>query len=444
MARTPWSWSRMAILIGAPVLGATALVLAIMLLTAPDSPVPEVTRTAVLVGVLVGAAMGLLLVGRHFWRVEQATDAREHDMNERRSYEAYARAAEQLGSTAAPVRLAGLYALERMAQTDTKYRQTIINVMCSYLRMPYAPPEQAHDTVTDVAERGVRIAAQRILASHLDAGDLERFWPDVDLDLSGATLIDFSLAGARLRSGAFDRAHFAGDISFAGAQFAGDARFGNARFVSRRADFRGVWFAVKADFTGAGFAGDVEFSGAKFGAEALFGKTVFAGMADFAQAAFSAVGAFRAAMFVGRAEFPGAWFGADADFSSAAFSKDALFNGTRFTGQVEALGAYFAAHASFRGAYFTRNGDLRASRFGGNVDFTEAWFAATAMLDGGRVRVDTDRSLSIWPADWAIREPRDDVDARLPDREGAWGYLIRMNTQDKPIPAERSAPPNAP
>jgi uncharacterized protein YjbI with pentapeptide repeats len=434
----------MAILVAAPMLGATALVLAILLLTAPDSPVPEVTRTAVLVGVLVGAAMGLLLLGRHFWRVENATDAREHDMNERRATDAYARAAEQLGSPAAPVRLAGLYALERLAQTDSRYRQTIVNVICSYLRMPYAPPEQAGDTAIDVAERGVRIAAQRILAGHLNSTDEELFWPDVDLDLTGATLIDFSLAGGRLRTGTFERAHFAGEISFAGARFAGDARFGNARFVSRHADFRGVWFTAKADFFGAGFAGDAEFAGTKFGAGALFGKAVFAGMVDFSQVAFSAVAGFRAAMFVGRAEFPGAWFGAEADFSNAAFSKDAVFTSVRFTGHVEALGAYFAAHCSFRGAYFTRNGDLRASRFGGNVDFTEAWFATTAMLDGGRVRVDTDRSLSIWPIGWAIREPRDETDARLPDREGAWGYLVRLAKQDNPVMAERGAPPNAP
>jgi hypothetical protein len=171
---------------------------------------------------------------------------------------------------------------------------------------------------------------------------------------------------------------------------------------------------------------------------------VFAGMADFTQAAVGAAASFRAVMFVGRAEFGGAWFAAESDFSNDAFSKDAVFNGVRFAGHVEALGAYFAAHCSFRGTYFTRNGDLRASRFAGNVDFTEAWFATTAMLDGGRVRVDTDRSLAIWPVGWVIREPRDDTEARLADRDGAWGYLIRLNSPDKLVPADRGAPPNAP
>jgi uncharacterized protein YjbI with pentapeptide repeats len=433
----------MASMIAAPVVATAALVLAVVLFAAPDSPIPEVIRTATLCGVLAGGVMGLLLVARHFWRVEQGAEAREFDVAERRGSDAYAKAADQLGADKAPVRLAGLYALERLAQVDARYRQTVVNVICAYLRMPYAPPEQGGDT-GDVAERGVRIAAQRVLAGHLRPNETELHWPDIDLDLTGATLIDFALPGCRIRTAIFDRAHFAGEIAFTGAQFAGDARFGNARFVSRLAGFRNVWFGGRADFTGAGFAGDADFVGAKFAAPARFGKAVFAGMVDFSQVAFSAQASFRAAMFVGRAEFGGTWFAADADLSSAAFSKDAVFNGARFGAHVEALGAYFAAHCSFRGTYFTRNGDLRAARFGGNVDFTDAWFATTAMLDGGRVRVDADRSMSIWPIGWVIREPRDDTEARLADRDGAWGYLIRLNSPETPVPAERGAPPNAP
>jgi uncharacterized protein YjbI with pentapeptide repeats len=434
----------MAALIAAPVFGALALTLAILLLVAPDSPIPQALLTAVACGVLAGGVMALLLLARHFWRAEQASDARQLDVIERRGSDSYARAADQLGSEKAPVRLAGLYALERLAQVDARYRQTVVNVICAYLRMPYAPPEQAGDTVGDVAERGVRVAAQRVLASHLRPADAEIFWPDIDLDLTGATLIDFAMAGCQVRTVMFDRAHFAGEIAFTDARFAGDARFSNARFVSRLAGFRGAWFGARVDFTGAGFAGDTDFAGAKFTAEALFGKAVFAGMVDFSQVAFGGAAGFRATMFVGRAEFAGAWFAAETDLSSAAFSKDAVFNGARFGAHLEALGVCFAAHCSFRGVYFSRNGDLRAARFAGNVDFTDAWFATMAMLDGSRVRVDADRSLSIWPIGWVIGKPKDDLDARLADREGVWGYLIRLNSPEKPVLAERGAPSNAP
>jgi uncharacterized protein YjbI with pentapeptide repeats len=441
MERSPWSWWRVAATVVAPVFGVTAIAVAVLLLT----DVPDAVRTGIWFGILTGGAVALMLLARHFWRLEQAASLTEVDILERRGAEAYARAADQLGSEKAPVRLASLYALERLAQVDAQYRQTIVNVICSYLRMPYAPPEQAGDTVGDVAERGVRIAAQRILASHLRPADADLYWADIDLDLSGATLIDFVLPKGRLRAATFDRAHFAGEISFAGTQISAGARFANARFVSRRADFRGTWFAGRADFTGAGFAGDTDFNGAKFNGDAVFAKGVFAGAVDFSQVAFSASAAFRGVMFVGRSEFAATWFAAETDFSSAAFSKDAVFNGVRFDAHVEALGAFFAAHCSFRGAYFSRNADLRAARFGGNVDFTEAWFGTTAMLDGGRVRVDADRSLSIWPVGWVIREPHDETEARLADREGAWGYLVRPNSLEKPTPVKRGgAPPNAP
>jgi hypothetical protein len=62
------------------------------------------------------------------------------DATERRVTELYTKAADQLGSDKAPVRLAGLYALERLAQDNPSQRETIVNVICSYLQMPYTPP----------------------------------------------------------------------------------------------------------------------------------------------------------------------------------------------------------------------------------------------------------------------------------------------------------------
>ena len=108
-------------------------------------------------------------------------DLNESDAAERRITELYAKAVEQLGSDKAPVRLGGLYALERLAQNTLSQRLTVVNVLCAYLRMPYgpvrspdgdeheAPPEHAQETQ-------VRIAAQRILALHLRPGPLGTQW----------------------------------------------------------------------------------------------------------------------------------------------------------------------------------------------------------------------------------------------------------------------------
>jgi hypothetical protein len=116
-----------------------------------------------------------------------------------------------LGSDKTPVRLAGLYALERLAHGNPPQRQGIVNVICAYLRMPYTPPAASPpDTDTDEAqaalraehreptrEREVRLAAQRILAGHLRPHRVEAFWANIDLDLTNARLIDFDLRDGR-------------------------------------------------------------------------------------------------------------------------------------------------------------------------------------------------------------------------------------------------------
>jgi hypothetical protein len=60
------------------------------------------------------------------------TAAAETDAVERRITNLYTKAAGQLGAEQAPVRPAGLYALERRAQGYPEQWQTIVNVWCAY------------------------------------------------------------------------------------------------------------------------------------------------------------------------------------------------------------------------------------------------------------------------------------------------------------------------
>ena len=57
--------------------------------------------------------------------------------------ELYAKAVEQLGHEKAPVRLGALYSLERLAEDKPERRQIIVDVICAYLRMPFAPTAPA-------------------------------------------------------------------------------------------------------------------------------------------------------------------------------------------------------------------------------------------------------------------------------------------------------------
>lgn len=97
----------------------------------------EAIKTGFSVGGGTAAVFALLLATRRQWHHEMATIDSTLDASGRRVTELYARAADQLGSDKAPVRLAGLYALERLGQGSPNHRQTIVEVLCAYLRMPY-------------------------------------------------------------------------------------------------------------------------------------------------------------------------------------------------------------------------------------------------------------------------------------------------------------------
>ncbi len=238
----------------------------------------EVIRTVLTVGAGTGGAMALLLAVRRQWlnerdqmHREQVADHNRHDAAERRITDLYVKAAEQLGSDKAPVRLAGLYALERLAQDTPEHRQIIVEVICAYLRMPYTVPaewdastepeatqdqavsatDKKPDTGYDpLEERQVRLAAQRILTRHLRPDEGSKFWPDIDIDLSGAVLIDFNFDRCSVRITDFIATTFTGSTSFDEAIFSSHAFFDRATFSGF------TWF------NGAIFNGDARFDGA--------------------------------------------------------------------------------------------------------------------------------------------------------------------------------------
>ncbi|MET9631867.1 pentapeptide repeat-containing protein [Lentzea sp. NPDC006480] len=271
-------------------------------------------------------------------------DAQAHtelDAANRQVTEQYTKAVEHLGADKAPVRLGGLYALERLAQDNEGHRQTVVNVICAYLRMPYdslePPPgkdSRARRSGKDgdpmnrptaelknnslsrelAEERQVRIAAQDILVSHLwpdvdvqGAPVNPKFWREIDLDFSGAVLIGLDLYRCRIDRATFNDVKFVGSTGFQKAEFGGagfhraefhdDAHFDGVEFVrgayfnkadfAGRAGFRNAQFGSVADFDETRFGGDAVFSGVKFRGAAKFDKVDFSGTTDFVEAEFS-------------------------------------------------------------------------------------------------------------------------------------------------------------
>jgi uncharacterized protein YjbI with pentapeptide repeats len=306
---------------------------------------------------------------------------------QRRITELYTKAADQLGNERASVRLAGLHALECLAQITPDQRQTIVDVICAYLRMPYTSPDdqppaedapaEAHTRYEDQRqELQVRLTAQRILGAHLRPELADAFWTGIDLNLTQAHLHTLDLTYCHVRTAQFDKANFDGDAEFVGAHF-----YENVRF------------------NGAHFRGDAVFNKAHFHGEALFDdETHFDRAARFSEAHFVGTAWFDKAHFCGMwTIFKAAHFGGDAVFIRAHFGGSALFD---------------RAHFSDGDAWFTK------AQFGDSATFFDAEFSGDAVFDGARVRPHFGDS---WPAGWATR------DARVAEgEEEGWIYLVRV------------------
>ncbi|SMC84319.1 pentapeptide repeat-containing protein [Lentzea albidocapillata] len=205
----------------------------------------EAIKTGFTVGLAGGGSIVLFLAVRRQWHQEVVAAVTARDADERRLTDLYVKGTEHLGSPLAQVRIAGLYALERLAQENPHQRQVVTDVISAYLRMPFAEGDEDLETQQELH---VRRSAGTILTTHLREPE---FW-GVTLDLSRAVLVDFNARGCVFTGGLnCEKAVFIGTARFTDARFAGVARFVDA-------DFRGT-----SRFTGVTFEDDVLFGGVR-------------------------------------------------------------------------------------------------------------------------------------------------------------------------------------
>jgi hypothetical protein len=215
---------------------------------------------------------------------------------ERAADERFARAVDLLGSDADQVRVGAMHALAGLARDQPRYTQTVLDVLCSYLRRPfdhYRYAEIRHDTdrtwdrpdqqAAD-REQQVRRTAQQVITDLLpEAGAPDA--PRYNLDLHAATLDYFDIADrvvGELRArqtnlygaNSLGRARVHGPAWFTGARcwgrfYAPDITFHDLAWFSRfeasdKVDFKRAAFAGRNKFAEAVFTGPVWFEGATF------------------------------------------------------------------------------------------------------------------------------------------------------------------------------------
>ncbi|MEV6369781.1 pentapeptide repeat-containing protein [Micromonospora musae] len=313
--------------------GATALVLIILLTlglpslqssaTLPMAGLLDVIKLAFAAIAGIGGTIALVVAYRR-QRVAEASSRLEHAKEERDRIrilnERFGAAASQIGSDQPTVRLAGVYAMAALADDWPEQRQTCVNVLCGYLRMPYEPDPGAEapgsERLAFAQNREVRHAAIQVIRDHLNPRVAPLPWHDCKFDFRGAVFdggnfsyievpngctlnfLDASFVGgvtefqgSKFAGGVanFWRVQFAGgEVHFYGAKFAaGHVGFGESTFSGGRVDFRSI--GTSEGPLRSSFSTDVTFSRCQFtGAEVLFSRAEFtAGVIDFDEAEFS-------------------------------------------------------------------------------------------------------------------------------------------------------------
>lgn len=263
-------------------------------------------------------------------------------------------AARQLGASEPTVQFAGIYALASLADdSPTARKQQCVDVLCGYLRLPYAGTGETSlvrevvrkrtwfDSVGGVEEtlvqqlrpsdKEVRLTIIREIAERLQVA-APNSWSALKLDFTAAVLDggDFSGAVFDAEDVSFREVKFnGGTIDFNRAKFRGrTASFAGAEFNGGTIDFSGIeWTGVYMGFEGAKFnGGTVDFDQATFDGTMEFdGEDLHGGSASFESAEFNG----------GRVSFFFSIFkpGSQVDFCRAAFNGSVVeFNATDFEG----------------------------------------------------------------------------------------------------------------
>jgi Pentapeptide repeats (9 copies) len=215
---------------------------------------------------------------------------------ERAADERFARAVDLLGSDADQVRVGAMHALAGLARDQPRYTQTVLDVLCSYLRRPfdhyrYAEIRHDKDRTWDRAdqqaadrEQQVRRTAQQLITDLLPSASTPDA-PRYNLDLHAATLEYFDIAGKVVGELRVRQTNLYEANTLRGTQVYGPAWFTAARCWGRLR-LPGAVFHQQAWFSRCQAEGEVSFAGVRFSGETKFATSEFSGPVSFHDAQF--------------------------------------------------------------------------------------------------------------------------------------------------------------
>ena len=258
----------------------------------------EVFKAALTLAAGLGAVVALVIN----YRRHRIDESQSHRDDQRLFTDRFQSASEQLGHERPAVRLAGVHAMAHLADDWDQQRQTCIDVLCAYLRLPanltgtnqQTDIQSASEKLsTPPEEREIRQTIVRLITDHLridPADTTQTSWQGSNLDFTNAIFDGtFSFDGARFSGGLvnFGRATFSGGlVSFIVATFSGgQVDFDRATFSDGHVGFIVTTFSGGlVNFDGATFSGGlVNFSEPTFsgGQVSFIGATFSGGQVSF-------------------------------------------------------------------------------------------------------------------------------------------------------------------
>ncbi|MEO6084949.1 MAG: hypothetical protein ABIQ18_17740 [Umezawaea sp.] len=202
----------------------------------------------------------------------------EHDRS-RVADERFARAIELLGHETDQVRVGALHALAGLAKSRDGYKQTVLDILCSYLRRPFDREAKGSSV-----ELEVRLTAQQLIADllpHVDVVDP----PLYDLNLTNASLEYFDISRRHVgqltarsaelhRSNSFHHAKFHRDVYFTDSVNNGRLHGHHVVFLAKAwfscftshgpVDFQETEFRSASKFAHGSYSGGISLRGAVF------------------------------------------------------------------------------------------------------------------------------------------------------------------------------------
>jgi len=274
---------------------------------------PRVTQLDLIQIVLsIMAGVGAVFLGVYAYRrqhLQEAASIREDDIQFLSRYNA---ATEQLAHSKPAARLAGVYAMARLADDWSTQRQQCVDVLCAYLRMPPSGEQ---------GDEEVRSTIIRVIIDHLREAPETISWTELDFNFDRAELRELDMRDVTFRGQR---------VSFEGTKFISTTKFDGAKFHATTTNFKDANFTgVSTTFKKASFSGDrTIFAFTRFGADRLeFDRAIF--QSDRTQ--------FYMTHFEGEyTSFNGCRFqGSDVTFHHASFSSNGLAERSRASTQFD-------------------------------------------------------------------------------------------------------------